>query len=80
MASHIQGIESDKVNFVREKIDDLVHKEVKMKLGQYEEEWQGAQEEISSLTQELDHSSQEKQAFLMISNDLQSKIKTLFYF
>lgn len=76
----IESAGGDKVAFVREKIDDLVHKEVQLKLNNIaastgnphlmERELYQKGEELNSIKGQLEHVNQEKQAFYLISSDI----------
>ena len=90
----MEQLGSDKLTFVREKIDDLVQKEVQLKLNniaaatggqiknphlverevqiksKYSDGLTGVGDENRKLTAQIEHLNNEKQAFVMISNDI----------
>lgn len=67
----LEQVDSDKVQFAREKIDQLVHKEVQLKLNAMA---QSEEAEVGSLRGQVEQARQEKQAYLLISNDIHGKL------
>ena len=68
----------DKITFVREKIDDLVHKEVQLKLNNIaasSDMSSPKSEEVLLLKSQVEHAVQEKQAYILISNDIQGLLQ-----
>lgn len=88
----LEQVGSDKITFVREKIDSLVNKEVQLKLNNIaaSEQQTNSQkskkinnalkycigEEVQALKGQLDHTFQEKQAYILISNDIQGILQS----